>query len=219
MHVYYLAFGFYVEVVLKSRFNKMNFIVQNFITDKSGPKFQDIPIEYALLSTKLGLLHIAHNQFGICHLCFHKNQHESIDQLKCTWPDSPIKNTHLSDNLKHRILQFIDHLLIKPRLKTTPKKKLKIVLRGTNFQIQTWRQLIKIPFGTTSNYNQIANDLGKPKASRAIANAIARNPIAILIPCHRVIHKDGRLGGYRWGIENKSNLLKWENVKQSKTII
>ena len=70
--------------------------------------------------------------------------------------------------------------------------------------------MIKIPFGTVWTYSQIATNLHKPKASRAIGNAVARNPIAILIPCHRVICTNGHIGGYRWGQHNKINLLKWE---------
>lgn len=85
-------------------------------------------------------------------------------------------------------------------------------LTGTPFQVLVWRELLKIPYGTTVSYSDIANRINKPKAYRAVANAIANNPIPIVIPCHRVIHKNGNLNGYAYGDKVKKFLLNLERT-------
>jgi len=89
-------------------------------------------------------------------------------------------------------------------------KKIHLAVRGTNFQVNVWRALLKIPPGRTVSYQQLADHTGKPEAVRAVANAVAANPIAYLIPCHRVLRKSGALGGYRWGTQRKQLLLAWD---------
>jgi AraC family transcriptional regulator of adaptative response/methylated-DNA-[protein]-cysteine methyltransferase len=84
--------------------------------------------------------------------------------------------------------------------------------RGTAFQQRVWRALRTIPAGTTRSYAQLANDLGLPTAVRAVAGACARNPLAVVVPCHRVVRGDGGLGGYRWGLERKAALLQREQL-------
>jgi len=87
---------------------------------------------------------------------------------------------------------------------------LKLLIRGTDFQRKVWVELANIPYGNITSYKELANAIGNPKAVRAVANAVASNPISIMIPCHRVIHADGSLSGYRWGSEVKQKLLDWE---------
>ena len=81
---------------------------------------------------------------------------------------------------------------------------------GTDFQKTVWNELLKIPFGETATYGEIAAALQNPKAYRAVGTAIGDNPVAVLIPCHRVLRTDGTLGGYHWGLEHKVQLLEWE---------
>lgn len=83
-------------------------------------------------------------------------------------------------------------------------------LRGTNFQIQVWRELLTIPFGQTTTYGEIARTIGHPSAHRAVGTAVGRNPISIIIPCHRVITANGNLGGYYWGPKLKKTILDYE---------
>jgi methylated-DNA-[protein]-cysteine S-methyltransferase len=86
---------------------------------------------------------------------------------------------------------------------------------GTPFQKRVWRQLLKIPYGTTRSYGDLAAELGIPKGARAVGQANGRNPVALLIPCHRVIASDGGLGGYSGGIEIKRFLLEWERRNEA----
>lgn len=88
--------------------------------------------------------------------------------------------------------------------------ELRLDLRGTDFQVRVWQELLNIPFGQTASYLQVAERLGNAKAVRAVASAIAQNPIAMLIPCHRVVHSDGTTGEYHWGPELKKRLIAWE---------
>ncbi|MAF83384.1 MAG: hypothetical protein CL797_04710 [Chromatiales bacterium] len=83
-------------------------------------------------------------------------------------------------------------------------------MHGSDFQIEVWSELRHIPIGQTVSYLQLAQRLGYPRAARAVANAVAKNRIAFLVPCHRVIHADGTVGGYRWGVARKSAMLAWE---------
>jgi AraC family transcriptional regulator of adaptative response/methylated-DNA-[protein]-cysteine methyltransferase len=92
--------------------------------------------------------------------------------------------------------------------------ELPLDIRGTLFQQRVWQRLQKIPLGTTASYTDIAIQLGNPKAVRAVASACAANPIALLVPCHRVVRSDGSISGYRWGVENKRMLI----ARESKAI-
>jgi methylated-DNA-[protein]-cysteine S-methyltransferase len=94
--------------------------------------------------------------------------------------------------------------------------QLTLDLRGTDFQITVWRALLDIPVGQTATYREVANVIGRPEAVRAVAHAISANPIAFLIPCHRVIGKDGKLTGYRGGLKLKETLLQIEGVLAKK---
>jgi AraC family transcriptional regulator of adaptative response/methylated-DNA-[protein]-cysteine methyltransferase len=87
---------------------------------------------------------------------------------------------------------------------------LNLLLNGTNFQIKVWEALLRIPSGSVVTYEDIALSIGMPKAARAVSNAVASNPVAVLIPCHRVIRKDGDFGGYHYGTARKKALLGWE---------
>ena len=86
-------------------------------------------------------------------------------------------------------------------------------LRGTPFQLQVWRALIAIPEGGVTSYGQLAAALGKPRAARAVASAVARNPVSYLVPCHRVIRESGEFWKYRWGVDRKRAMLAWEAVR------
>jgi AraC family transcriptional regulator of adaptative response/methylated-DNA-[protein]-cysteine methyltransferase len=89
---------------------------------------------------------------------------------------------------------------------------IKLCVTGTNFQVRVWEALLKLPVGHTTSYARLAADLGDPKATRAVASAVGRNPVSLIIPCHRVLRSDGGLGGYHWGLSRKRALLAWERA-------
>lgn len=93
---------------------------------------------------------------------------------------------------------------------TTPEEPLRLFLKGTNFQVQVWRALLKIPSGNVVTYADVAQSIDKPAATRAVASAIAKNPVGYLIPCHRVISKTGKMHQYRWGAARKKAIVGWE---------
>ena len=94
------------------------------------------------------------------------------------------------------------------------KQTLPLHVQGTNFQINVWQALLKIPKGQLTSYGQLARDIGNPKASRAVGSAVGANPIAFLIPCHRVIRATGVIGDYRWGATRKRSMINWEIMSQ-----
>jgi len=163
-----------------------------------------LTITYSIQKTPFGDCLIASTQRGICHLSFiHKtNKKSSIDQLLSIWPKATyIMQDRYADTLIKHIFNLGDHPENSP---------FNLHLKGTNFQIQVWKALLTIPHGWLASYQDIAQYMGKPKAFRAVASAIAMNPIAYLIPCHRVISKSGKIHRYRWGSTRKKAIIGWE---------
>jgi len=105
---------------------------------------------------------------------------------------------------------------LEPRLAgLQASEPLHLALRGTNFQIRVWEALLRVPAGRLTSYSALARSVGRPDATRAVAGAVASNPVALLIPCHRVIRESGALGGYRWGLERKAALIAAESGRPS----
>lgn len=92
-----------------------------------------------------------------------------------------------------------------------PKRPVRLVFIGSDFEIKVWEKLVHIPMGTAKTYGELANDLGKPKAARAVGTAVGRNPISFVVPCHRVVGSTGALTGYHWGVARKRAILGWEH--------
>ncbi len=166
------------------------------------PSF-DEKIHYSIRECSLGSALIAHSVQGICAIMLSDNLAELTSELKNRFP----KAECILDEKKFAALttKIIKHI-------ESPSVSFDFTLdiRGSAFQQKVWRQLQKISFGKTVTYTDIAKKIGAPKAVRAVANACGANAIAVLIPCHRVIRRDGSLSGYRWGIERKTALLKLE---------
>jgi AraC family transcriptional regulator of adaptative response/methylated-DNA-[protein]-cysteine methyltransferase len=131
---------------------------------------------------------------------------KALKNLKKTWENAkvtvaPAKTCSLVDQIFNPI-------------KNDQPRPLHLFLSGTNFQIKVWEALLKIPAGAVASYEDIATRLGMPKASRAVGNAVAQNPIAYMIPCHRVVRKLGEFGNYRWGAARKKAILGWEMARR-----
>lgn len=169
---------------------------------RSGGK--GLTVEYGLHPTPFGPVFVAVTQRGICRLGFVEETRidAMLAELSRDWPSSSIRR---NDGATRDVIDTLFHQ--RPGDRPGP---LSVHVKGTNFQIAVWRALLRIPAGTLASYSQVATVLGRPKASRAVGNAIGANPVALLIPCHRVIQQSGALGGYRWGVEKKQMLQAWE---------
>lgn len=123
-------------------------------------------------------------------------------------------NTHIyliRDDLK--LAPFINHFEAYAKDQAFKLDQITIDLQGTDFQKKVWQELVNIPYGETRYYAQIAEAIGKPTATRAVASAIGKNPLLIVIPCHRVIGKNGKLTGFRSGLPLKERLLQHEKIQ------
>lgn len=160
----------------------------------------NIELEWGITESPVGNMLIARSSNGIAHLSFlESDETDSHQQLRHDWPTAYLKrNDRLASEISHNI--FSDH----------PPHPQKLDLRGTEFQLSVWKALLEIPRGQTTTYSQLAKKIGRPGAARAVGNAVGKNRIAYLIPCHRVIREDGSLGGFRWGTNCKSKLLAHE---------
>lgn len=165
-----------------------------------------LQIRYGIHNTPFGYCLIATTTRGICNLQFldHTDETRAAHDLHLAWPQAEM----ICDP---QVTQAIHDRIFTPSLDQPP---LTLHVKGTNFQIQVWRALLQIPFAGIATYQGLATSIGRPTAARAIGNAIGSNPIAYLIPCHRVIRESGELGGYRWGLDRKVMLLGWEASRQ-----
>lgn len=152
---------------------------------------------YGFSATPFGECCIAFSNDGICALTFPENRESALRDLAHRFPETDFQQ---NDEKAARLVQQIFEKTEKPRLNPI----------GTEFQLSIWNALQRIPAGKTTTYALIAEAIGRPKAVRAVGTAIGANPIAFLIPCHRVIRTDGSLGGFRWGLDCKKAMLEWE---------
>ncbi|WP_018341494.1 methylated-DNA--[protein]-cysteine S-methyltransferase [Cytophaga aurantiaca] len=164
-----------------------------------------LSIEYSFSDSAFGKVIIASTPHGICHLTFIENEADGLTQLKSVFPNATYLKK-INDAHSNALLIF--------SMDWSKLKQVKLHLKGTEFQLKVWEALLKIPMGVLTSYGDIAATIQKPSASRAVGTAIGSNPIAFLIPCHRVIQASGNLGGYMWGITRKTAMIGWESSKQ-----
>ncbi len=153
-----------------------------------------------------GRILIAACRRGICHLSFVDRGADAAawSALGSEWPEA---NPRRSDAAARRLAKRV----FAPAGGKGRRAPPRVFLRGTAFQLRVWQALLRVERGTLVSYGQLAASLGQPSAARAVGAAVARNPVACLIPCHRVIRKTGSLGGYRWGAARKQALVRWES--------
>lgn len=164
---------------------------------------QGINIYYGCHETPFGMAFIALTDRGICTLRFYDDSFDSaLSETQADWPAAAL--IEAPDVTRPVIEQIFSW--------QPGDEPLTVWLRGTNFQVRVWEALLAIPPGQATTYQQIAAALEQPSASRAVGSAVGRNPIAFLIPCHRVLRKSGELGGYRWGTIRKQAMLAWEGM-------
>jgi len=161
-------------------------------------------VDYSVSDCSLGSVLVASSARGVCAVLLGASAAVLKRDLQERFPHAQLLETVATDVHK-KVVDFVD----------APRGKFDVVLdaHGTDFQRKVWRALREIPSGATVSYLDIANRIGSPKSVRAVAAACAANPIAIAIPCHRVVRSDGGLSGYRWGIERKRALLAREGAR------
>jgi AraC family transcriptional regulator of adaptative response/methylated-DNA-[protein]-cysteine methyltransferase len=164
-----------------------------------------VEIDFTIADSPLGRLLLAATARGVCRVMIGDDDRALENDLRDEYPNAVVrKNDRI---LSTRVRTLLDHLRGR-----SPHADLPLDVRATAFQWRVWRQLQAIPYGETRTYRQIAASIGKPTATRAVARACATNPVALVIPCHRVVRTDGSIGGYRWGIARKEILLKKESA-------
>jgi len=167
---------------------------------------ESLHIQYSFAETPFGDIIIASTLKGICHLAFVQQEKQGTDTLYQFFPNANL--VQKTDLIQQGALRFFTG-------DWNDLRKVKLHLKGTPFQLKVWKTLLQIPFGHISTYADIAHNIHNPKAPRAVGTAIGSNPVAFLIPCHRVIKSSGIIGDYHWGSNRKTAILGWEAAKIS----
>ncbi|MGB7922696.1 MAG: bifunctional DNA-binding transcriptional regulator/O6-methylguanine-DNA methyltransferase Ada [Pyrinomonadaceae bacterium] len=160
-------------------------------------------ISYTIVDSHLGRLLVAATGRGICAVNFGERDDALVESLATEYPAAVIR--HDETGLDEWVAGLLRHLD-----GTQLNHRLPLDLQATAFQLKVWEELRRIPYGETRSYKAVAEAIGQPTATRAVARACATNPVAILTPCHRVVRESGDMGGYRWGLERKRQLLEQE---------
>lgn len=170
-----------------------------------------LSIRYGMVDSPFGRALIAATARGICGLHFMDDDNDAATRLRRDWPRAELQHDPAgSAALARRIF---------PGLAAPTGRPLALRVNGSNFQIQVWRALLNLRPGDVTSYGHIAASIGRPRSARAVGNAIGANPVAWLIPCHRVIRESGDLSHYRWGPTRKAALLGWEAARQAGNVL
>ncbi len=163
-------------------------------------------ITYGLHETPLGQIIVAHSSNGICWLGFMVKGYkgDGFTRMQEFFPSAEfLRADHQTKDMVEQIMLAWDQDTL---------NSIELDLRGTEFQRSVWQALLQIPRGQVISYGDVANDIGRPKASRAVGSAVGQNPVSLIIPCHRVVQASGALGNYGWGTELKEKILHLEGV-------
>jgi AraC family transcriptional regulator of adaptative response/methylated-DNA-[protein]-cysteine methyltransferase len=169
---------------------------------KNGGK--NLHINFSFAESPFGNLIVASTLKGVCYMAFEDDEVKALNNLKTKFPNAVFQRK--LDLLQQNALFIFQHDWSK-------LPEIKLHLKGTDFQLKVWETLLKIPMGQLSTYGNIAEQIGNANASRAVGTAIGSNPVAFLIPCHRVIQSTGNFGGYMWGNTRKTAIIGWEGAK------
>lgn len=165
-----------------------------------APLGDEADIQFTFADSSLGLVLIARSEAGLCAVLFGDDRAQLRDDLQARFPGAPL--VEAPEALGSLAASVVRHVESPGTVLDAP-----LDIRGTHFQRTVWDALRDIPAGSTSSYSEVAARIGNPKAVRAVARACAANTLAVLIPCHRVVTTEGKVTGYRWGVERKRALL------------
>lgn len=166
-----------------------------------------VSIHYTIVSSPLGRLLVAATERGVCAVRMGDDDAKLEKDLRQEFPEAEIKRAGAA--LREPVEKILNHLS-----QNEPRLDLPLDIRATAFQLRVWQKLREIPYGQTVSYGDVAKALGQPGAVRAVGRACATNPVALVIPCHRVVKEDKSLGGYRWGLQRKQKLLESERASK-----
>ncbi len=166
---------------------------------------QNLSINYSFAESPFGNILVASTAKGICHMAFADDEQNALTAFKNNFPNAHVNQ--MVDTIQQNALFIFAHNWSKLH-------QIKLHLKGTDFQVKVWEALLKIPMGKLATYGRLAKAIDNPKASRAVGTAIGDNPVAFLIPCHRVIQSKGSFGQYHWGSIRKTAIIAWEAAKE-----
>jgi len=169
---------------------------------KNGGK--NLKINYSFSESPFGEIITASTEKGVCYMAFAENKENALRDLVNKFPNASFFEKQ--DDFQQNALSIFTK-------DWSELGAIKLHLKGTDFQLKVWESLLTIPMGKLSTYGNLAREIGSPKASRAVGTAIGSNPVAFLIPCHRVIQSTGKIGGYMWGSDRKQMMIGWESSK------
>jgi len=163
-------------------------------------------VSFGFADSPFGKSLIAESPRGVCHLSFVENEKSSLAELQKEWPQAKLKrDAPAAARLAAKIFVRPDDSYSQPALRA--------FVRGTPFQVRVWRALLQVQPGTLTSYGRLASAIESPGAARAVGTAVGQNPLAYLIPCHRVIRETGVIGDYRWGSIRKRMIIGWEAAR------
>jgi AraC family transcriptional regulator of adaptative response/methylated-DNA-[protein]-cysteine methyltransferase len=173
----------------------------------------ELEINYSIAESPFGALLVASTAKGICYMAFvdeaaASGEPAAFADLRSRFPNARLRQ--MTDLIQQNALYIFTQ-------DWSRLQEIKLHLKGTDFQLKVWESLLKIPMGGLSTYKDIAGRLGNPKASRAVGSAVGDNPVAFLIPCHRVIQSTGIIGQYHWGATRKTAMIGWEAARTAKS--
>lgn len=169
---------------------------------KSGGAHLDI--NYSMAESPFGNVVVASTPKGVCHLAFEGAEQDALAGLQRRFPRANLRQ--MTDRYQQSVLFIFQE-------DWRQLDRIKLHLAGTAFQLKVWESLLRIPAGGLATYGEVAAQIGAPGSARAVGRAIGGNPVAYLIPCHRVIQGSGQLGGYRWGGTRKAAIIGWESAR------
>ncbi len=170
---------------------------------------ENLSINYSFAESPFGEIFVASTSKGICCMEFADNHEIAFNSLLQKFPNATF--SQIVDKIQQNALFIFTQDWSK-------LKEIKLHLKGTDFQLKVWDALLKIPMGGLTTYGDIATEINNPKACRAVGTAIGENPVAFLIPCHRVIRSSGALGNYHWGEIRKTAIIGWEAAKREQML-
>jgi len=165
---------------------------------------ENLSINYSFAETPFGNILVASTHKGICHIAFADDEQQALAALQKRLPNAWLRQ--MVDLAQQNVLYIFTHDWSK-------LDQVKLHLKGTEFQLKVWETLLKIPIGRVATYGNIAKQIQRPNACRAVGSAIGDNPVAFLIPCHRIIQSTGVFGNYHWGSTRKTAMLGWEAAR------